>query len=209
VRPEPRVVRPTDILRAVVAFALAPDGGNDERRATWELDRVLMIPVPQMVMARLQDMPDAERAVLRAALRSSLLGYVTRGRKTWRAPLTAPLAVTEIEVWKRDDGRRELNFDGPAPAAFWFAVAVLVQDAGDHLSRCERCGRLFVRERLRRGDFCSRACGQRQRAADYYARHREQVLDRRHQRHERAIKQQYPKAKVARRRRPTGKGRQR
>jgi hypothetical protein len=202
--PEPRVVRwPADVLRLVVDFAQSTD--ETERRAIWELDRLLMVAAPQMNVGRLQDRPADEIAALRSVLLSSLTRFARRpGRNDWWVPLDSPLTITQLSVWRADSGALSLAFDGPWPAAFWFAAAALVQAGGDLILICPQCGRMFVKRG--RSEHCSTQCGQAKRSAKHYQQHRDKILRQRHERHARKVKQKYPKAKVTRRPRQAGKG---
>lgn len=85
------------------------------------------------------------------------------------------------------------------PARFWLAVAQWIEKAGDRLRACSNCGAPFLA--VKRQQYCVKQCSQRVRSRQWYAAHRETVLETRHQRYVDAIhKKINPNAKVKRRR---------
>ena len=80
-------------------------------------------------------------------------------------------------------GQIDSAYLAPWPDIFWLSIISLLKKHGRKIKRCgarsgrTRCGRLFFR--LKRQEFCSRTCSQRERARRWYEKNRPQALRRR------------------------------
>jgi hypothetical protein len=114
--------------------------------------------------------------------------------EAWQPPLQwdPKFAIESIEI-ARGTHEFGLIYVVAWPGAFWFAAVKLLEHHGTSVERCQRCARLYVR--TKRQTFCSAACAQRARSQKWYARHRDDVLDRRHE----TYRAKHPKQKIPRR----------
>ena len=69
----------------------------------------------------------------------------------------------------------------------------------DRIRRCPSCPRLFAR--VGKLDYCSRQCAQRVRASRFYAAHRDEVLEKRHEDYKKRRRRIQKGAQVQRRKR--------
>ena len=116
-----------------------------------------------------------------------------------------PVESIEVGISRDSSSRRRLHASWLLPdrrVAFWMGVAVALEQAGDLIHECQRqdCHTLYVR--LRGQKYCSTACSQRDRSARHYEKHRDEVLERRHDAYVQSKRRKQKHARVARRRRP-------
>lgn len=186
-------------LQALLDFT--QDRGWTNASTVRALDRQLIAAASSGMLGTVSDLAPSERATLADQVRVGLEAFTTTGH--WSPPINSKLVVNDIVVWNpaaqgfnAAPGLR-LDISGPWPTTFWITVGQLIAAAGSRLRRCPQCARVFVR--AGRGEYCSTACAGRYRAAQHYQRHRDRILDRRHERYAARVHQQQPRAKVQKR----------
>lgn len=88
-----------------------------------------------------------------------------------------PVSVASVEI-ARGLQHFGLIYVVDWPASFWLAAMRLIEQHGKQVRRCVSCGRLFVR--TKRKEYCSAACSQRARSRQWYEKHKDEILERRH-----------------------------
>jgi hypothetical protein len=142
--------------------------------------------------------PHEERVDTQRALRACFAQLLSTGPFTW-APPVQTLEITYLGIQRTQRGTVERNCALASPGALWFAIVEVLRRAGTLVRRCAHCPKPYVRSG--RMDYCSPACSQRARSAKWYAAHRDEALDRRHEAYKRKVKRRKGGAKVARRKR--------
>jgi hypothetical protein len=156
----------------------------------------------QMVAYRLgfngpAHIPPEERIDTQLALRNCFNQLLSIGPFTWTPVNT--LEVSYLGIQRTAQGVVERHCSLAYPGALWFAVVEVLQRSGSLVRRCAHCPKPYIRSG--RMDYCSQACSQRARSAKWYAAHREEAIERRHEAYKRKVKLRQRGAKVVRRKR--------
>ena len=97
--------------------------------------------------------------------------------------LRIQVRTTEVLLVGFGSGQIDSVYLAPWPDRLWLAIIALLKKHWEHIMRCGsrsgtgQCGRLFFR--LKRQEFCSKTCSQRERARRWYEKNRPQALRRR------------------------------
>jgi len=121
-----------------------------------------------------------------------------------REPQEWFLSMGESEVILVREGSAISRRFAPAgpQAELWLGVSSLFERYGTSIRRCPECKTLFLRSR--RQEYCSSRCSQKVRSRRWYATHREEALEKRHDAYKTSVKREHPRAKVTRRLRRLG-----
>jgi len=141
--------------------------------------------------------PPEERIDTQRALRACFNHLLSIG--PFRFTPVNTLEVAYLGIQRTSQGTVERHCALAHPGALWFAVVEVLQRSGSLVRRCAHCPKPYIRSG--RMDYCSQACSQRARAAKWYAAHREEALERKHEAYKRKVRLRQRGAKVVRRKR--------
>ena len=183
-------------VQMLMRFAYAKGKAVDE--AAESISRRLPIVAHALGFNGPAHIPQEARVDTQRALRACFAQLLSTGPFTWTPPVNT-LEITYLGIERTRRGAVERNCALAYPGAFWFAVVEVLRSSGALVRRCSHCPKPYVRSG--RMDYCSQACSQRARSAKWYAAHREEALDRRHEAYMRSVKRRHRGAKVVRRKR--------
>jgi len=139
-----------------------------------------------------------ERVDAQRALRACFNQLLSVGPFTWAPPVNR-LEITYLGIQRTERGAVERHCALAYPGALWFAVVEVLQRSGSFVRRCAHCPKPYIRSG--RMDYCSQACSQKARSAKWYAAHREEAIERKHESYKRNITLRQRGANVVRRKR--------